>query len=137
MGRPKKEIDFDQLESLMRLNPTLKDTAAFFKCDEDTICNHIKKATGLRFSEFREQNMVHTRLKLIRTATRKAENGDNVMLIFCLKNLCGWKDKNEISTEGKTNFTLNYQIPDKTPEMSEKEKQIRARLDKSKKRRSK
>ena len=30
---------------------------------------------------------------LIRTAIKKAERGDNVMLIFCLKNLCQWRDK--------------------------------------------
>ena len=37
--------------------------------------------------------MVHTRLSIVRKAIDKAEKGDNVMLIFCLKNLCGWKDK--------------------------------------------
>jgi hypothetical protein len=30
---------------------------------------------------------------LIRTAVAKAEKGDNIMLIFCLKNLCQWRDK--------------------------------------------
>jgi hypothetical protein len=37
--------------------------------------------------------MVFTRFDLIRTAIDKAKKGDNVMLIFCLKNLCGWRDK--------------------------------------------
>ena len=37
--------------------------------------------------------MVHTRFMLIRTAIQKAEKGDNVMLIFCIKNLCNWRDK--------------------------------------------
>jgi dihydroxyacetone kinase DhaKLM complex PTS-EIIA-like component DhaM len=90
---PRKQINFEQLKALMRLKPTQKDTAAFFECSEDTIERIIRKTCDLTFAEFREQNMVHTRFSLIRKAIQKAENGDNVMLIFCLKNLCGWKDK--------------------------------------------
>jgi len=96
MGRPKKDISIEQLKTLMRLKPTIEDTAAFFEVHPDTILKFIKREIGpLTFSEFREQNMVHTRFSLIRTAIDKAERGDNVMLIFCLKNLCGWKDRNE------------------------------------------
>jgi hypothetical protein len=96
MGRPKSEINVEQLKALMRLKPTIEDTAAFFQVHPDTILKFIKREIGpLTFSEFREQNMVHTRFSLIRTAIDKAERGDNVMLIFCLKNLCGWRDKNE------------------------------------------
>lgn len=93
MGRPAIKIDEDQLRSIMRMKPTLKDVANFFQCSEDTIENHIKAKWGKRFSEFRDENMVFTRFNLIRTAIAKAEKGDNVMLIFCLKNLCGWRDK--------------------------------------------
>jgi len=83
----------EKLKALMRLKPTLEDTAAFFECTARTIERYIRKEFDLTFVDFREQNMVHTRLTLIRTAIGKAERGDNVMLIFCLKNLCGWKDK--------------------------------------------
>ena len=92
MGK-KIEIDIDQLGVICRLKPTLKDCAAFFKCSEDTIERRIKEDSGLTFAEFREQNMVHTRFNLIRKAIQKAEKGDNTMLIFSLKNLCSWKDK--------------------------------------------
>ena len=98
MARPKKDIPLPQLKAIMRLKPSLEDTAAFFECDPSTIEKMIKRDFGLRFSEFREQNMVQTRFSLIRTAIHKAEKGDNVMLIFCLKNLCGWKDRYEQSS---------------------------------------
>jgi hypothetical protein len=89
-GRPKTSIDKNQLKHLMRLKPSLEDTAAFFECTRRTIERTIRAEYDLTFFEFREQHMVHTRFNIIRKAIEKAESGDNVMLIFCLKNLCGW-----------------------------------------------
>jgi hypothetical protein len=99
MGRPKLEIDQEQYEALCRLNPTLKDMAAFFKCSEDTIENKAKEFGYATFSDARQQNMVHTRLNLIRTAVSQASSGNVPMLIFSLKNLCGWADKQDTSIE--------------------------------------
>lgn len=98
-GRPKKFDDekFRQLKEFMRLKPTLQDTAAFFDVGTRTVEDEIKDRTGLTFREFRDQNMVHTRMMLVRTALNKAKSGDNTMLIFSLKNLCNWRDKIEQS----------------------------------------
>lgn len=99
MGRPAVNIEKEKLAALMRMKPTLADTAAFFECGQRTIEEFIRKNYDLTFREFREQRMVHTRLSLIRKAISKAEGGDNTMLIFCLKNLCGWRDKVEQQDE--------------------------------------
>lgn len=115
MNRPAILIDSEQLEALMRMKPTLEDTAAFFKCSPDTIERHIKNSTGLSFAEFRQQKAVTTRFDLIRTAIQKALNGDNVMLIFCLKNLCGWQDKRENVIEAAAiKLAYNPTRPDNT-----------------------
>lgn len=95
MARPRLEIDQEQLEAFCRMNPTLKDAAAFFKCSEDTIESRCKEFGYEGFSDARQQNMVHTRLKLIRSALQMAEKGNPALMIFCLKNLCGWTDKVE------------------------------------------
>lgn len=95
MARPRAELDQGQFEALCRLNPTLKDCAAFFKLSEDTIENRCKEWGYSGFSDARQQNMVHTRLSLIRKAVHMGENGNVPMLIFALKNLCGWADKQE------------------------------------------
>jgi AraC-like DNA-binding protein len=100
-GRPRKEIKEEQLKAIMRLKPSLDDVAAFFGCSIDTVKKRIKELSGENFTRFRQQNMVHTRFSLIRKAIQKAENGDNTMLIFCLKNLCGWADKLEQDIEQK------------------------------------
>lgn len=95
MGRKRIEIDEHQLRGLCRLKPTLKDVAAFFNCSEDTIERRCKELGSKTFADFRDKNMVHTRFSLVRKAIQKAEGGDNTMLIFTLKNLCGWADKIE------------------------------------------
>lgn len=92
---PIKPIDQDQLKALMRLKPTLKDTAAFFQVSEDTIERRVRQISGLTYADFRDQNAVHTRFALIRKAISMGTSGNVPMLIFCLKNQCGWADKPE------------------------------------------
>jgi len=108
VGRPRIEIDLPKLKALCRLRPTLADVAAFFECSEDTIEKVIRREFSKRFTEFRDQNMVETRFMLIRTALQQAKTGNTAMLIFCLKNLCGWVDKQQISTGTDKPFELNY-----------------------------
>lgn len=74
------------------MKPTKKDCADFFECSEDTIDRHIKSETGLTFSEFRESGMAYTKFTLIRRAIVMAKKGDTSMMIFCLKNIAGWKN---------------------------------------------
>jgi hypothetical protein len=89
MGRPPAEIDPAKLQALMRLKPTLEDTAAFFECHPRTVERFIRENFDLSFAEFRDRGMVHTRMELIRLALKKADKSDT-MHKFCLKNLAGW-----------------------------------------------
>lgn len=100
----------NKMKALMRLSPTLEDTAAFFECSVETIETFVKKHWGLKFPEFREQNAVETRLTLRRTAIQKASKGDNTMLIWCMKNLCGWKDRHDVTTNDASTNTAAPQI---------------------------
>ena len=104
-----KEIDMEQLGVFMRMKPTLEDCAAFFKCSPDIIERRIRDHADLTFAEFRAQNMVHTRFNLIRSAIQKAQQSDT-MHIFCLKNLCDWKDKSEIENQLSGNITSQVVI---------------------------
>lgn len=107
-GRPPaiSELDLDKLKALMRLKPTLADTAAFFQCSERTVENTVRKHFDLTFFDFREQNAVHTRLSLIRKAIGLAEAGNVSMLVFSLKNMCKWTEKSEISTDEEKGFRI-------------------------------
>lgn len=94
-GRPVKfdEEKLRQLKQFMRLKPSLKDTAAFFDCGTTTVEDAIRKHFDTSFRDFRDKNMVHTRYGLIRKAISMGDSGNVPMLIFSLKNLCGWSDQ--------------------------------------------
>lgn len=109
---PKTKIDDEQLQALMRLKPSIQDVAVFFKVHEDTVIKHIRRHHDMKFSEFREKYMVETRFMLVRTALKQARAGNTAMLIFCLKNLCGWADKQELSAKEGKKFTLAYSLED-------------------------
>jgi hypothetical protein len=111
MGRPRKEINQDQLESICRAYLSLKDVAAFFQCSEDTIENRCKEWGYEGFSDCRSQNMVHTRLNIQQKAIAMASEGNVPMLIFTLKNLCNWVDKQE-STVDLSKIQINIDKQD-------------------------
>lgn len=92
-------IEPAKLKALMRLKPTLEDTAAYFECSTRTIQRYITDEFKMDFREFRDTHMVHTRLSLIRKAIDMGEKGNVTMLIFALKNLCGWKDRFDSSDD--------------------------------------
>ena len=91
--RPKKNVDLVQLEKLMNFRPTLEETADWFGLAPDTIERRIKENTGLSFAAFRFKKGFSLRKRLQEKALSMAFSGDKTMLIFCLKNICGWGDK--------------------------------------------
>lgn len=122
MARPKlmTEEKIRQLKQICRLKPTLADCAAFLDISEDTIENYCKKQ-GMRFSEFREQNMVHTRFMIIRNIIKECEKGNTTMLIYASKNLCGWTDAPQLTQSGEMPvITLNYRIDKQKEQANEK-----------------
>lgn len=101
MGRPKIELDLEQLNKFMRLMPNLKDTAHFFDVSEDTIHLRIKEEYGITFTEFRDKNAVHSRMGIKRKMIEKAMGGDNTMLIWLSKNMLDMSDKVDTRHSGQ------------------------------------
>lgn len=63
---------------------------------EDIIERRIRDDHNLTFGQYREKVMGKIKVKLVQTAIDMALNNKNtVMMIFCLKNICGWADKIE------------------------------------------
>lgn len=88
-------MNWDKLEGYLELRSTKRTCAILMGISEDTIERHILKKYGMGFKDYADKCLTPTRLKLVQKAIEKALSGDNVMLIFCLKNLCDWVDKKE------------------------------------------
>lgn len=97
-----------QLKTLMRLRPTLKDCAAFFEAHTDTIEKYIKRKYKMKFSEFRERYMVHTRFNIIRALLKTAEAGNVKAIELALGYFLKWHNKFENETTGK--IEVNYKV---------------------------
>ncbi len=107
MGRPTKFTPekIKLLKNLCRMKPTLADCAAILEMDTTTIEKFINREYNTTFSEFRSQNMAHTRFMIIRNIIKECERGNTAMLIYASKNLCGWSDKHDV-----TNTNRNIEI---------------------------
>ena len=118
--RPQKKFDrstWAQLETLCSLNASKKMCSDILGCSEDTIKRRIKSEYKCTFEEYREKHLNKTKVKLIQTAIKRAIDGNNTMLIFCLKNLCGWSDKTNIETSGVPSMpNVIVQIPSNSRE---------------------
>ncbi len=114
MGRPAKTIDWTKLDFSCKLGGSLSITAGYCEVSEDLIEQHVQKVKGMTFREYRDQMMSTSRLKLIQKAMSKAFDGDNTMLIWCMKNQCGWADKVEHGVnEDKKQILLKYSLDEK------------------------
>ena len=113
-GRPRKHIDWAKLDVFLQYNPTLEDAASLMDVGKDKLLEAIKLERGMSFSEYRTQKMANTRLRLVQKAMKMAiEQGNATILIFCLKNLCGWADiPNENDKKLSETVTITYKQKD-------------------------
>lgn len=112
MGRPEKNINWEKLNEMLELDATAALCALKLGVHKDTLIDRIKSQFNMSWEEYKTQftdKTVHTvKAKMI----EKALAGDNVCMIFVLKNLGGWVDKVESklsNADGKV-FKLKYSL---------------------------
>lgn len=98
-GRPQKEIDKKDFESLLRLQCTLGEVAAFFDmkldgCSEDTIQRWCKRTYNENFAAVAAKMYEVGKISLRRIQFRLAEKSA-AMAIFLGKQYLGQSDKDE------------------------------------------
>ncbi len=90
---PTTEDDFEVFESLCRIQCTLHEIAAFFKCDPDTLEKRVKQYYGEKFSVvfrvFRKGGLVSLR----RVQYEKAIAGNVTLLIWLGKQYLGQREE--------------------------------------------
>ena len=71
-GRPRKEIDFGQLETMAKIQCTAEECAAIFGIDVDTLDARIREETGSGFSDYHKKHSVEGKASLRRAQFRRA-----------------------------------------------------------------
>ena len=95
MGRKRIELDYKLFDGLLKCGATRVQCSNILEVSEDTIENRLREDHDTIFTDYRLKKLDHTVIKLTQKAIGLALNGNITMLIFCLKNLCGWADKND------------------------------------------
>lgn len=108
----KKNIDWDQLKKLCEFKADRKTCAYMLGTSESTLGRRIKERYGITFEEYRDKTMSKTRVHLVNKALKMALEKDNVtLLIFCLKNYCGFSDDELANNRNAINLIqLNYKL---------------------------
>ena len=105
MARPRKEIDWEELDKLCVIQATRAEIACWFDVSEDTIDRHMKEKYGMSFAAYYEQKKGTGKISLRRKMFQMAIAGDRVMCIWLSKNYLGFADKQEIKQETKQEVT--------------------------------
>ena len=114
MGRPRKEIDWTQLDSLVMLNASLTFCAErqllkwgeqpnfkTIKAAMEIIERRIEENYRITFTEYKEQRKDPVRMKLLQKQIDIALNGNVTMLIWLGKQMMGQSDKIDQNLRGQ------------------------------------
>lgn len=99
MGRPLIGIDKADFEALLEIGADEEQVRAWFarksenpKLSIDTIYRFCKREYGVTFAELARQRKQICKTRVMMDFFKKCSKSDT-LLIFAMKNLCGWKDK--------------------------------------------
>lgn len=107
----KKPIDWAKLDAILQFYPTKETCCDMLDVSEETLDRALKRERNSNFRDYREKKMSGTRVALARKAVKMALDGHATMLIFCLKNLCGWQDQHfQTASTQQQVIELKYRI---------------------------
>lgn len=112
-GRPKIEINWEDVRKLSLLQCTQNEIASFLGVSVDTLLRRKE------FCELHKKGMEEGRMSLRRLQWKKAQEGNTTMLIWLGKQYLGQSDKQELT--GKDGKAL---VPDIKFEVIDKEAEI-------------
>lgn len=92
MGKPPLPFDWHVFNKYLQTKPTLSDAGELMKCSQDTIAKRVRDKYDLTYAEYRDKKMAGVRHTLVQKAMMYALGGNTALLIFLLKNLCGYQD---------------------------------------------
>ena len=103
-GRPRIEIDFDQLASMCRIHCTKEECAQVLGVSEDTIDRRLNEETGEGFAAFYKKHQANGKTSLRRAQMKSALDGNATMLIWLGKQILGQKEAQEVTVKPDAPF---------------------------------
>lgn len=91
-GRPKREIDWDQVRKLCYIQCTQQEIADILKCHVQTLDAACQRDHSIEFSEYYKIHTSEGKASLRRTMYKTAMRGNPVMQIWLSKNYLGMKE---------------------------------------------
>lgn len=104
MGRPLKEINWEQVDKLCAIQCTGVEIANFLEVSVDTLTRRCKELHGVTFAEYFEQKRGSGRISLRRKQFEVAQGGNVTMLIWLGKQYLDQSDKVETRELGERPF---------------------------------
>lgn len=92
-GRPKIEIDWEELKKLCEIQCSAEEIAFWFRCSVDTIERKVRQKYNTTFAEYKAQNEARGRVALRRALMQLALKGNLGAIIWAMKNYMGMSDK--------------------------------------------
>jgi len=117
MGRPRIEVNWKQVDSMLAYQCTLEEVAAFLDISQDTVERRTKEDKGITFAEYSKVKRKIGLISLRRTGFEMAKKHPAVY-IFHAKNMLGLTDQLEVGNDSGVpiNFVVNLAKPKEAAE---------------------
>ncbi len=96
-GRPKKDIDFDELQKLCNMHCTQDEICDFFDVDDKTLTARLTEAGYDGFSDFYKKHLGVGKISIRRMQWASAKKGSVAMQVWLGKQYLGQREKIENS----------------------------------------
>jgi len=119
MGRPRKEVNWEEFDKLCAIQCTEEEIAAWYDMTIDTLNARCKEEYGQTFSEVYAQKRQEGFSSLRRYQFKRATGGSDTMLIWLGKQYLGQKDKHELGLPDLVKIMVVYGDDAKTDSEAE------------------
>lgn len=111
-GRPKREIDWDQVKKLCYIQCTQGEIADILKCHVQTLDAACLRDHSIEFSDYYKMHTSEGKASLRRQMFKSAMKGNPTMQIWLSKNYLGMKENWNLP-ENIAPIVLSYKTPNK------------------------
>lgn len=98
VGRPTKEIDWNQVNKLCEIHCTAQEVASFLDMSVDTLDRRVREVHNMKFADYFALKAANGKISLRRSLYLKAMsngNGSVAMAIWLSKNWLGMKERSD------------------------------------------